>query len=177
MEDIEMATLQDIIKHVRKMQFQHSDWLYIAGESSELTLASEAALGNPDIDEETDEEILPTGFAERGLRSTIDVDTVSTCIDWADRLSGTIDDTAALDIIRYYIRFDAWPETLNAPDPPPPEESLRRSQRKYADNLGPENVMKECRREGCGRGTVAFSVFCRRHHFENIKNCPYPFDD
>jgi hypothetical protein len=24
---------------------------------------------------------------------------------------------------------------------------------------------------------VKFSVFCRRHHFENTRHRPYPFDD
>lgn len=172
-----MVTLLDVIKRVRSRRFDDADWLYIAGSPVDLTLDTEADLGCGDFDEETDEEIAPAGFDERGLHSTIDVNTLSDCIDWADRLSGNTDDSAALDIIRYYIRFDAWPETLNAPDPPPPEESRRRFYRDFADKLGPEDESKQCRHEGCNRGVVNFSVFCRRHHFENIQNCPYPFDD
>lgn len=172
-----MATLHDIIRRVRNRHTDESDWLYIAGALVDLSLTTETELGCPEFDEDTDEEIDPAGYAERGLRSTIDVDTVMQCIEWADRLSGTKDDTAALDIIRYYIRFDAWPETLNAPDPPPPEESLRRLDREFADSLGAEDESKPCRRDGCERGTVKLSVFCRRHHFENIRNRPYPFDD
>ena len=172
-----MPTLQDILRRVRNSQTVQSDWLYIAGTSVELSLETEADLGCPEFEEDTNEEIGPTGYKERGLRSTIDINTVMECLEWADRLSGTQDDTAALDVIRYYIRFDAWPETLNAPDPPPPEESLRRLDREFADNLGPEDDSKPCRRNGCERGSVKLSAFCRRHHFENLRNRPYPFDD
>ncbi|MCP5116326.1 MAG: hypothetical protein GY953_36315 [bacterium] len=172
-----MATLVEVIQRVRNRQTGDSGWLYIACAPTDLTLGTEAELGCPEFDEETGEEIAPPGFAERGLQSTIDVATVSDCIEWADRLSGTVDDAAALDIIRYYIRFDAWPDTLDAPDPPSPEESLRRSDREFADNLGPEGTSKECRRDVCRRGVVKFSVLCRRHHFESVQKRPYPFSD
>lgn len=172
-----MATVHDIIRRVRNRQTDVTEWLYIAGASTDLSLDTAADLGCPEFDENTDEEVAPAGFAELELRSTIDVGTVADCIEWADRLSGSTDDLAALDIIRYYIRFDAWPETLNAPDPPPPEESLRRLDREFADNLGPEDQSRSCRSVGCDRGVVKLSVLCRRHHFENIRNRPYPFDD
>jgi hypothetical protein len=172
-----MANLLDVIKRVRSNPIDESDWLYIAGPVIDLTLETEADLGCPDFAEDSDEEIEPAGFPERGLRSTIDVDTLSRCIEWADRLSGAPDDNAALDIVRYYLRFDAWPETLNAPDPPPADEVFRRLDREFSDKLGPEDSLKTCRRDGCDRGVVTLSVFCRRHHFENIRNRPYPFDD
>lgn len=172
-----MTTLLHVIQRVRNRQTGDEHWLYIAGDAADLTLNTEADLGCPEFDEDTDDEIEPPGFSERGLRSTIDVDTLSHSIAWADRLSGTKDDSAALDIIRYYIRFDAWPETLNAPDPPPRDEILRRLDREFSDKLGLEDSSKQCRRDGCGRGVVKLSVFCRRHHFENIQNRSYPFDD
>ena len=172
-----MTILLDVIRRVRDRDVGDQGWLYIAGDAADLTLNTEADLGCPEFEEESDEEIDPPGFADRRLRSTIDVDTLSHCIDWADRLSGSKDDSAALDIIRYYIRFDAWPETLNAPDPPSWDETSRRLDREFADRLGPEDDARKCRREGCDRGVVKLSVFCRRHHFENIRNRPYPFDD
>jgi hypothetical protein len=172
-----MVTLLNVIQRLRSGQFDEAAWLYIAGSAIDLTLDTGADLGCGDFDEDTDQEIAPPGFDERGLHSTIDVQTLSHCIDWADRLSKSKDNAAALDIIRYYIRFDAWPETLNAPDPPPPEESRRRFYRNFADKLGPEDASKQCRRERCEHGVVNLSVFCRRHHFENIQNSPYPFDD
>jgi hypothetical protein len=172
-----MANLLAVIQRVRSNQIDDAHWLYIAGSAADLTLSTEADLGCPEFDEDSDEEIEPVGFAERGLRSTIDVDTLTHCIEWADRLSHSRDDDAALDVIRYYIRFDAWPETLNAPDPPPADEVLRRLDREFSDKLGPESSSKTCRRDGCERGVVSLSVFCRRHHFENVRKRPYPFDD
>lgn len=172
-----MPKLHSIIERVRRNEAHEEDWLYIAGAARDLTLETEADLGRPDFDDNSPEEIPPAGFAERGLSSTIDLETVRTCINWADQLSGSQDNAAALDIIRYYIRFDAWPQTLNAPDPPSPEESFRLFARGFCDKLGPENAAKECRREGCHRGVVKFSVFCRRHHFEKVYNRPYPFED
>ena len=120
---------------------------------------------------------LPDQFAERGLQSTIDLQTIEDCIQWADQLSGSNGNNAALDVIRYYIRFDAYPETLNAPDPPPADEILRRLDGEFCERLGAEDSMKPCRREGCNRGAVKLSVFCRRHHFENVQKRPYPFND
>jgi len=172
-----MSTILEIIQRVRSRQAGEQTWLYIAGEPAELTLNTEADLGCPEFDEESDEEIDPSGFAERGLRSTIDLDSFSDCIEWADRLSGTKDDAAALDIIRYYIRFDAWPEILGSPDPPSRDEVLRRLDREFVDKLGLEEVSQNCRRDGCNRGVVKLSVFCRQHHFENVQKRPYPFDD
>jgi hypothetical protein len=172
-----MTTLLQVIQRVRNGPTSDEDWLYIAGDAADLTLDTEADLGCPQFDEETDDEIDPPGFSERGLRSTIDVDTLSHSIAWADRLSGTKDESASLDIIRYYIRFDAWPETLNAPDPPSRDEVLRRLDREFVDELGAEDSSRKCRRDGCDRGVVKLSVLCRRHHFENIRNRPYPFDD
>ena len=113
-----MANLQSIIDRIRKKQADESDWLYIVGPAQQPTLAKEADLGGGEIDESSDEEIEPVGFAERGLKSTIDVQEIEDCIHWADRLSGSQDSSAALDVIRYLIRFDAFPDTLNCPDPP-----------------------------------------------------------
>lgn len=79
--------------------------------------------------------------------------------------------------------LDALGPTLGVPDPQSgnserlPEESLRRVDREFADNLGPEDTTRQCHRNGCERGAVKLSVFCRRHHFEMITRRPYPFDE
>jgi len=177
MHENDIGTLLHVIGRVRNHQTNPEDWLYIAGDVGGLSLNTEADLGYPEFDEQTDEEIDPPGFAERGLRSTIDVETLLECIEWADRLSGRQDDSAALDVIRYYLRFDAWPETLGAPDPPPPADVLRRLDREFVDKLGTEDSSRQCRKDGCHRGAVSLSVLCRRHHFENVRKRPYPFDD
>jgi hypothetical protein len=172
-----MPNLHSVIQQVRCNQADDKHWLYVAEPIRQLTLETEAELGFPDIDESSGEEIAPLGYAERGLQNTIDMQSVESCIDWADHLSDSQDDKAVVHVLRYYILFDAWPDTLNAHDPPSPEESLRQIDREFCDKLGPEDATKQCRHVGCSRGVVKLSVFCRRHHFENIQKRPYPFDD
>jgi hypothetical protein len=171
------SNLLTVIERIRRNEVDDGDWLYIAGSADDLTLQTEADLGCPGSDEASREMIDPDGFAERGLHVTIDLPTVEDCISWGDRLAGSQDNDAALDIIRYYIRFDAWPETLNPADPPPWDEVQRGLDRKFCDGLGPEDLSNQCRREGCGRGAVKLSAFCRRHHFENIWKRAFPFDE
>lgn len=50
-------------------------------------------------------------------------------------------------------------------------------ERDFYDSLGPEDRARPCRKEGCDRGTVKFSAFCRPHHFESLRKQPCPFDD
>ncbi len=50
-------------------------------------------------------------------------------------------------------------------------------QRDFYDTLGPEDAERGCRKDGCVRGTVKFSAFCRPHHFENLYKQPCPFED
>lgn len=172
-----MSDLRSVIQRLRTMNVSRDYWLYISGDEKELSLDTEADLGIPEFDEEQDLEIAPPGFSARGLRSTIDKDAVDGCIKYADRLAGKTDDEAAAKIIQYYIRFDNVPDTLDAPDPLPAAESLRHFDRQFCDKLGPEDSSRQCRHEGCHRGTIDVSVFCRRHHFESIRGRPYPFDD
>jgi len=72
-------------------------------------------------------------------------------------------------------------------EPLSPDEQARR-QREYAewqladdrefyDQLGPERDGDRCRTPDCARGTIRFSVFCRRHHFERIRGRPCPLED
>lgn len=48
----------------------------------------------------------------------------------------------------------------------------------FYDSLGVERPSVPCRADGCTRGSVPLSVFCRRHHFENVKgrSCPFEVD-
>ncbi len=172
-----MADLKTVIKRLRSDDVNRDSWLYIAGDAKDLSLSTDADLGCALFDEDVDDEIDPPDFVERGLWSTIDKETCIACIQWADRLSGQVDDIAAARVIRYYIRFDAWPETLNAPDPPPADVTLLKLDREFCDKLGEEDNSKKCRRDGCERGTIKLSVLCRRHHFETIRGRNYPFDD
>lgn len=170
-------SLLDVIKRIRSGNYDSNAWLFTAGLGKDLSLGTDAELGIVEFDEDKDEEIYPPGFEQRGLKIMIDVETVDASIKWADRLSGGADDNAAAEVIRYYIRFDAWPEELGQGDPPPPEEAMRLSDRKFYDDLGEERPDQPCKVEGCTRGSVNYSVRCRTHHFEMVKNKPCPFDD
>lgn len=172
-----ISTLRSVIQRLRVADSAPDDWLYITGDAKDLTLDTEADLGCVQFDESLGKEVEPSGFAERGLRETIFRDTVEDCLQCADRLAGQVDDAAAADVIRYYIRFDAFPNKLNAPDPPPYDEIQLRLDREFCDKLGEEDAMAVCRITGCGRGVVNFSIHCRRHHFEKVWGRTYPFDE
>jgi hypothetical protein len=55
------------------------------------------------------------------------------------------------------------------------ERFTREMDRKFYDSLGEERPDCRCQHEGCLRGSVRFSVFCRPHHFENVTKKPCPF--
>src|SRR5262249_53118173 len=44
-----------------------------------------------------------------------------------------------------------------------------RMERDFYDSLGAEREGVSCRHPGCTRGAVSTSVFCRRHHFEQVR--------
>lgn len=45
----------------------------------------------------------------------------------------------------------------------------------FFELLGHEDESKTCRAVGCERGCVKYSVLCKVHHFEQIRNRPCPF--
>jgi hypothetical protein len=57
------------------------------------------------------------------------------------------------------------------------ESERRLLDREFFDGLGPERDNPRCRAQGCARGTVRFSAFCRAHHFKMIRGYACPFDD
>ncbi|PWU16469.1 MAG: hypothetical protein C5B50_13575 [Verrucomicrobia bacterium] len=64
------------------------------------------------------------------------------------------------------------------------EEIIRKSEavtlaldREFYDRLAPERTTVHCRHAGCQKGAIPNSVFCRVHHFENIRHRPCPFHD
>jgi hypothetical protein len=63
----------------------------------------------------------------------------------------------------------------------PEDKETRNQQRqkddlKFYEQLGPEDAERPCRKDGCQRGAIRFSVFCRQHHFKQIKRRECPFD-
>ena len=47
--------------------------------------------------------------------------------------------------------------------------------RKFWDALGEDEGGQVCRAEGCSEMNTKHSVFCRKHHYENIRKEPCPF--
>jgi hypothetical protein len=74
-------------------------------------------------------------------------------------------------------RCDWRPQGEIKPDPEH-EANVRAWQaqqdREFYDGLGEERVDVPCRAEACTRGAVRFSVFCRAHHFESVKEAGEP---
>jgi hypothetical protein len=64
---------------------------------------------------------------------------------------------------------------LRAVDPPPVEDPQLRQDRQFYEQLGPEDLSRPCKKEGCQRGAIRNSVLCKRHHFEMIerRDCPF----
>ena len=151
-------------------------WLFLPGNDQQWSLDTEAFLLNPDLDPQTEKMILPEDLAQRDLTETLDTQTVSDCVQWADRLIGRPDALVRFQSFLYYFRFDAFLPKLGAEAPPPYEETRRRLDLEFYDRLGPEDSTRPCRTPGCSRGSVQFSVLCRRHHFENIERRDCPFD-
>jgi len=48
-------------------------------------------------------------------------------------------------------------------------EALEADEREFYDSLGPERLDSRCKQEGCDRGVVQCSVFCRPHHHESVR--------
>jgi hypothetical protein len=78
---------------------------------------------------------------------------------------------------------DEYPQGLSpssmvrAADPPPVEDPQLRRDRQFYEQLGPEDLSRPCKKEGCQRGAIRNSVLCKRHHFEMIERryCPFRF--
>lgn len=132
--------LAEIINIVRSGSMRSRDlWLFIAGDADALALDTECELAEVLIDEDADyEEIVPVDFEQRGLSSTISLQTLEDCVEWADRLAGGPDPAVCCEVIRYYLRFDAFPERLGTPDPSPLEEIIAQRDREFFDALGEE---------------------------------------
>ena len=149
------------------------DWLYLTGDWHQWKLDSKACF--PHIDPESGEPVLDEAHIQAGYRETLDLQTISDVVMWADRLSGKPNDAVRLESFVYYCRHDAFLPAIGAGDPPPASAVIHQLDLEFYNVLGTENDTKACRKDGCSRGTVQFSVFCRVHHFENIRNKPCPF--
>jgi hypothetical protein len=111
--------LGQLISKIRKGYSDNENWLCLSTGKEELSLSTEVGFGQIDINEDCEDnvyEVYPPIFIQNGLQSSIDEVTLHSCIHWADNLSGCADNQAALKVLQYYLKFDAFPETLDGPE-------------------------------------------------------------
>jgi hypothetical protein len=74
--------------------------------------------------------------------------------------------------------FLAWakqqPNWLAPPDEARREAWQTRTNEELWDFLGESLGAESCRIDGCGRFRIRHSVYCRRHHWENVIKRPVP---
>ena len=126
-----------------------------------------------DVAEENEALARELGFPREGLAT----DDVESIYQVAVRdLAPELTDSQLVEAFEYYLAYDAFLPAFGAPSPPSREELLRLMDREFYDSLGEERAGTSCRTPDCSRATVHMSVFCRRHHFEIIRNRPCLFD-
>lgn len=148
-------------------------WLFL--QDKEVSASTECVfLTGEDYSDDEDVEIKAAqlGFPVEGL----DTQTLEDVCAGALALDPYASDALLVRAFDYYRRFDAFLPGSDAGDPPSPEEVLLRLDRQFYDSLGAEVNGTACRREGCERGAVRLSVFCRKHHCESIRKRPCPFE-
>ena len=170
------ADLRPLIELLRESLRSSLDgWLLLPSEGP-ISADTLGTILDTDDDDTSDEDSDTVVIAGYELVPYVDGDTLHDICQGAQQLQPLPTDDTLLEAFGYYVRFDAFLPALGAPDPPPFEEINAQIDRAFWDRLGEENLDRPCRHAGCGRGSVAFSVLCRVHHFESVKNKPCPSD-
>lgn len=146
-------------------------WIYFADASNPgLDTVCLLVLSSEDDTQSVAEEL---GYAYEGL----DTPTMEGTASAAQQFQAAPSDALLLESFIYYWRFDAWLPEPGAPEPPPWDETKLKLDREFFDQLGAERPGVPCRDEGCEKGAVQLSVFCRVHHFEMVRKYPCPFGE
>jgi hypothetical protein len=131
-----------------------------------------------DTDAEFDERGIPLAAVSQGFPAEgLDRDMIEDTAQWARQFIDPPPDDLMLASYAYYLRFDAFLPSPEAPSPPSAAESKHRSDLAFYNALGPERSDKSCSKAGCRRGAVSQSIYCGVHHFEMVKGEPCPFSD
>jgi hypothetical protein len=146
-------------------------WLYLP-KQEELYPETPCLLVDDD-NEDSSAVAAAIGFPVEGL----DAPTLHETAEWARALHDPPSDELLLESFAYYLKFDAWLPHPGAPDPTAWDETKRSLDREFYDGLGPESPHVSCRKPGCVRGAIEFSVMCRPHHFEMLRRESCPFVD
>jgi hypothetical protein len=147
-------------------------WLYLP--KRELQASTECIFIG---DEEYDSDDLEAAAAALGFPNEgLDKHDLEAVCSSAIALDANASDALLVRAFVYYLRFDAFLPSIGASDPPPRDQVLLGLDREFYESLGQEAEGTFCRREGCERGSVYLSAFCRKHHFENVRKRPCPFE-
>jgi len=169
-------TLRDVLRAALSKSLP-SGWVFLPG-SDELSLDTPCLLLGDWLDAEENERGIPLAAVNQGFpREGLDDATIEDTVEWARQFIDPPPDDLLLASYTYYLRYDAF---LPSPDAPPPRshaEIIRYLDLEFYNALGPERSDKSCGKEGCRRGAVDQSIYCRVHHFEMIKRKPCPFSD
>lgn len=169
------GTLVEMIRAAGKNKLPEG-WLCLADE--ETTPGTRCVLLESAADEELEAAARALGYP----RESLDTHTLEDVFYSAARLAENPSDDQLVRAFVHYCDHDAFITDIDAPVPPAPTQDeiddLRRHEdRKFYKSLGRERTLVRCRLDGCRRGAISLSVFCRPHHFESVKGKPSPFDD
>ncbi|MQA23097.1 DUF7716 domain-containing protein [Rugamonas rivuli] len=150
-------------------------WIYFR-ERTNPSLDTECFLvSGADLDSDGD---IPSKARLAGyLVEGLDTEAIKDCLLCAKQLGQKQNASTELESFIYYWRFDAFLPYSGAPEPPPPEVAILNAERQFYESLGQENLANPCRNQSCHRGAIQYSVFCKVHHFENIRKKTCPFTD
>lgn len=174
-DDALQTTLGGILKLARDRRLSDG-WAFLP-ETEELRsetpcLFVDDVLGEP----ERNERGIPLIAIHRGFpREGLDSSDIQATVQWAEHLASEPSDALLLESFAYYLKHDAFLPAPGAPPPPPADESMHRLDRDFYDALGSERSDTPYRSDGCRRGAIHQSIFCRPHHFESVKRKPCPF--
>jgi len=171
----EKATLSELL--VRSLDSPlPRGWIYLSADPPWSADTRCLLLEGEELDCDEEELQLKTsgaGFPCEGL----DTQTFEDVVRWVLRFDRAPSVELLLESFHYYHQYDAFLPRPGAPEPPPAEVIFAELDRRFYEGLGEERADYPCQAQGCNRGAVRFSVFCRPHHFENIKGKPSPFFD
>ena len=125
---------------------------------------------------EVDEDDEPLFAKTHNLILTLESATVESIVSFASNLDVESTDELLLESFNYYFDNDAFLPYAGF-TPLAHEESQKKLDRDFYDSLGEERLDKACKKEGCERGAISGSAFCKVHHFEMIRQRTCPFSD
>jgi hypothetical protein len=173
--NLTFTRLVDIVRNAKREI--PKGWLFLPNNQDWTINTRGIVIDIDSLDEsEVNENETPIFADEKNLIITLDGGTLESIYVCADRLENSPSDQILLEAFIYYYRFDAFLPKLGAADPPPTKVVIHNMDRQFYDSLGEENSNSKCKQNSCDRGIVNFSVFCRVHHFESIKEKLCPFD-